>query len=102
MGSLQNVLHQTLGNYINFILPKKKEIDDFDLLQWWNLHSMDFPILSKMAKDYLTIQSSSVPSENLFSGAGNVITDSRNRLSSDTAQCLVCLKSWNRFFKKSN
>ena len=85
--------------YSNFIFSKTNDIDDFDLLQWWDLHSQDFPILSKMARNYLAIQSSSVPSENLFSEAGNIITDSRNRLSSDTSRAVVCLKSWNIFLK---
>lgn len=87
--------------YINHIFSKTINIDDFDLLQWWKLHSQDFPILSKIARNYLAIQSSSVLSENLFSGAGNTITESRNRLSPDTSRAVVCLKSWNIFLNKS-
>jgi hypothetical protein len=47
-----------------------------------------------MARDYLTIQATSVPSEEAFSIAGNTISKTRNRLSSETARACLCLKSW--------
>ena len=72
--------------------------NSFDVLNWWSNHSIDFPVLSKIAKDYLSIQASSSPSERLFSGAGDMITDERNRLSPDSSRALICLKSWNSFF----
>ena len=67
-------------------------------MNWWDFHSIDYPVLAKIAKDYLSIQASSAPSERLFSGAADVITDDRNRLSPDCARALVCLKSWNLLF----
>jgi len=72
--------------------------NSFDILNWWNLHSFDFPILAKIARDYLSIQASSSPSERLFSQAGDIITDDRNRLCPETARALICLKSWNLYF----
>jgi hAT family C-terminal dimerisation region len=63
-------------------------------LEWWKVHSSEYPILSQMAKDYLTIMSTSVPCEQLFSIAGKQITQTRNRLHSDTTQACLCLKSW--------
>ncbi|CAG8685632.1 27596_t:CDS:2, partial [Gigaspora margarita] len=42
-----------------------------DLLNWWKLNSTCFPHLPQMAKDYLAIQSTSVPSEQVFSKAGD-------------------------------
>jgi len=47
-----------------------------------------------MTKDYLTIMSTSVPCEQLFSIAGKQITQTRNRLNSDTIRAYLCLKSW--------
>ena len=32
---------------------------DFDVLSWWKLHSFDFPCLSKMARQYLSLPCSS-------------------------------------------
>lgn len=63
-------------------------------LEWWKIHSSEYPILSRMAKDYLTIMSTSVPCEQLFSIAGKQITQTRNRLNSDTTRACLCLKSW--------
>lgn len=67
---------------------------DMEPLSWWRAHSTEYPILSKMAQDYLSVQASSVPCEQLFSLAGNVISKKRNRLSSETARACLCLRSW--------
>jgi len=63
-------------------------------LEWWKVHSSEYPILAQMARDYLSIMSTSVPSEQLFSIAGKQITQTRNRLHPDTIQACLCLKSW--------
>jgi hypothetical protein len=47
-----------------------------------------------MAWDYLSIQASSVPCEQLFSLAGNVVSKKRNRLDKDTTRACLCLRSW--------
>jgi hypothetical protein len=63
-------------------------------LDWWKVHESEYPTLAQMAKDYLTIMSTSVPCEQLFSIAGKQITQTRNRLHPDTTQACLCLKSW--------
>lgn len=68
--------------------------EDIDPLLWWQAHSSEFPILSDMARDYLTIQATSVASEQAFSVAGNTITKTRNRLFPETARASLCVKSW--------
>ena len=47
-----------------------------------------------MARDYLTIQATSVSSEQAFSVVGNTISKTWNRLSPETARACLCLKSW--------
>ena len=47
-----------------------------------------------MAKDYLSIMSTSVPCEQFFSIAGKQITQTRNRMHPETARACLCLKSW--------
>ncbi|CAG8490287.1 1360_t:CDS:2, partial [Gigaspora rosea] len=42
---------------------------NIDPLDWWKLNCTCFSNLSQMAKDYLAIQSTSVPSEQVFSKA---------------------------------
>lgn len=48
--------------------------EETEPLLWWQAHSNGFPILSKIAQDYLTIQATSVASEQAFLIAGNTIT----------------------------
>ena len=43
-------------------------------LEWWKLHESEYSTLAQMAKDYLTIMSTSVPCEQFFSIAGKQIT----------------------------
>ncbi|CAG8641618.1 6009_t:CDS:2 [Scutellospora calospora] len=53
----------------------------------------DFLILASMASCYLSIQGSSVPSEQIFSMATNTITKIRYNLKPDTERSAICLKS---------
>jgi len=47
-----------------------------------------------MAQNYLSIQATSVPCEQLFSLAGNVVSKKRNRLGKSTTRACLCLRSW--------
>lgn len=49
-------------------------------LEWWKKREMLYPTLAKLARKYLSIVATSVPSERVFSKAGQVITERRNRL----------------------
>lgn len=60
----------------------------FDTLNFWKNNQLKYPILSSLAKDYLRIQPTSVPSERSFSQGGLTVTKVRNR------QKIMCLKSW--------
>jgi hypothetical protein len=53
----------------------------------------NYPNLSRMAVDILSIPAMSAEPERLFSGAKITITDRRNRLGSDMIEALECLKS---------
>ena len=73
----------------------EQQIDEeTEPLFWWQAHVNEFPILSNMARDYLTIQATSVASEQAFSIAGNAITKTQNRLLPETARACLCAKSW--------
>ncbi|KAL0211260.1 hypothetical protein P9112_009558 [Eukaryota sp. TZLM1-RC] len=65
-----------------------------DPLGWWKINSSRFPCLAKAARDYLSIQATSMPSESLFSVAGDIARSRRSRLSPLNMRVLVSLKSW--------
>lgn len=75
--------------------PKSKE-DKFDNLQWWKENEKNYPNLSRIAQNYLSIPASSAPVEGLFSRAGDVITKRRNSLNPDIINSLMVVKEfWN-------
>ena len=61
--------------------------------QWWSENSQRFPGLTKIAQKYLCAPPTSVPSERLFSGAGNIYDDKRNRLAPENAETLLFIKN---------
>ncbi|CAB4428209.1 unnamed protein product [Rhizophagus irregularis] len=67
---------------------------DIAPLEWWKAHETEYPLLSKVAQNHLSIMATSVPCEQLFSIAGLTITKSRNRLTGNSARAILCLKSW--------
>lgn len=60
-------------------------------LSWWKKNENSFPILSKLVKKYLSPPSSSVYSERLFSEAGIIYEQKRNRLLPKNAEQLLFL-----------
>ena len=64
-----------------------------DPLAWWNSKKSVYPKLSKMAKYYLSIPATSVPSERVFSTAGDIVTAQRAALSPEHVDLLIFLKS---------
>ena len=62
-------------------------IDD-NPLKWWKSNQFCFPILAKVAKQFLSISATSVPCERLFSTSGNIITPKQASLEPNTANML--------------
>lgn len=64
-------------------------------LAWWRQNGHRYPLgLEKMARDYLSIPASSVPAEQLFSRAGDIVTKKRNRLLDHETKMLLLVKNW--------
>ncbi|GJY91544.1 zinc finger BED domain-containing protein RICESLEEPER 2 [Tanacetum coccineum] len=68
--------------------------EDFNILNWWKLNSPRFPIVSRMAKDILSIQVSTVASESAFSASGRILDPYRNALAPNIVEALVCTQDW--------
>ena len=62
-------------------------------LEWWKLHDKQFPLLSELARRYLCICATSVPSERVFSTGGNVVTAARSALKPHNVSKLIFLAS---------
>jgi hypothetical protein len=62
-------------------------------LTWWKENSMKFPVLSRVAADYLSILASSVPSERAFSNAGNFVSERRCNLLPESIESLMITRA---------
>ncbi|KAH9625871.1 hypothetical protein KSS87_010632 [Heliosperma pusillum] len=67
---------------------------DFNILLWWKARSIQFPVLSKIARDVLVVPASTVASESAFSAGGRVLDDKRSRLAPPTVKRCVCKRDW--------
>ncbi|XP_060855185.1 zinc finger BED domain-containing protein 4-like [Metopolophium dirhodum] len=66
-----------------------------NIIKFWNVHKTMYPHIAKVAEPYLSIVATSVPSERLFSKAGNIMSAKRNRLKGEKLQHLLFLSSLN-------
>lgn len=65
-------------------------------LTWWRNNCEKYPNLALLAKKYLCIPATSVPSERVFSTAGDIVTAQRSALKSEHVDMLIFLKkNWN-------
>ena len=60
-------------------------------LQWWRDHHTIYPLLSRLARKYLCLPSTSVPSESLFSISGIVVNEKRAALDPHNVNRIVFL-----------
>ena len=60
-------------------------------LCWWKENAFRYPILSHLARKYLAIPATSVPSERAFSSAGNIVSVKRSCLQPESVNMLVFL-----------
>jgi hypothetical protein len=62
-----------------------------DPLKWWRDNRSRYPVLERLARKYLCIQATSVPTERVWSTAGNVLTARRSSLHPLNLECLVLI-----------
>lgn len=65
---------------------------DSSPLAWWKAHESLYPNLAMLAKHYLAVPATSVPSERVFSTAGDIVTASRSALTTENVDKLIFLK----------
>ena len=91
------------GEDIQSIQSSEPEVDQYlsaplldfkkgNPFKWWQDNYHRYPILAKVARRYLPSPATSVHSERLFSGAGEVYDDKRSRLMPELAESLLLIK----------
>jgi hAT family C-terminal dimerisation region/Domain of unknown function (DUF4413) len=68
--------------------------DKADVLGWWRENAGRYPVLARIARDYLAIPASSASSERAFSGGADLVVKKRGSLNGDTIRACTCLSSW--------
>ena len=68
--------------------------ENFDILGWWKANGLKYPVMQKIARDFLAIPISTVASESSFSTSGRILTPYRSKLRSDTLEALMCVQDW--------
>ncbi len=66
--------------------------NDTDPLMWWKQYQQEFPDLTRMTRQYLTVPATSASPERFFSRVGLVQTDLRGRLLDTTLNDLMWTK----------
>ena len=72
------------------ILPRTH---NFDILHWWKINGVKYPILQRLARDILAIPISTVGSESAFNTGGRLVSPHRSRLHADTLEALMCAQN---------
>ncbi|PNP59234.1 hypothetical protein FNYG_14985 [Fusarium nygamai] len=70
--------------------------DVADPVEYWVLKRFEYPRLSRMALDVMTVPAMSSECERLFSATGLMVTPLRNRLDAGTIGLIQTLRSWLR------
>nr|GEY03291.1 leucine-rich repeat protein [Tanacetum cinerariifolium] len=78
------------SDFVTHLHPK--EFASFDVLGFWKEKKTMFPVLSHMAVDLISVQSSSVASESAFSTSERVLSIRRTRLTPASLEMCMCLK----------
>ncbi|XP_057181407.1 E3 SUMO-protein ligase ZBED1-like [Triplophysa rosa] len=87
---------KTFDNIVEEEVMSYKAEDSIDTdaypLAWWELHESKYPHVAKLAKQYLCVCATSVPSERVFSTAGDIVSASRSRLATENVNKLIFLQ----------
>ncbi|KAL9676029.1 hypothetical protein QQ045_004241 [Rhodiola kirilowii] len=73
-----------LQMYLDLDTLDMDEKGNFNVLEWWKANSSMYPVLSLMARDLLSIPTSTVASEAAFSAGGRVVSEKMASLSPNT------------------
>ncbi|XP_010497000.1 PREDICTED: zinc finger BED domain-containing protein DAYSLEEPER-like [Camelina sativa] len=81
-----------LDQYLEEELTPRSE--DFNVLSWWRLNTTNYPTLSKMAVDLLSVPFSTVSPDSVFETEVKQMDSYKTSLSRATLEALLCTKEW--------
>ncbi|KAI2664116.1 Transposon Ty3-I Gag-Pol polyprotein [Labeo rohita] len=84
--SFSNTIKEEVASYS---LP----VDGGNPLAWWKHNECKYPHIAKMARHYLAVPATSVPSERVFSTAGDIVTAKRSTFSPENEICILPWRS---------
>lgn len=85
--STSEIIHLEVSRYFG----AAQSHQELTILQWWKKNGIFYPRLSILARKYLAVPASSVPSERIFSLAGQLVNKKRARLSSTNIDTFIFL-----------
>lgn len=93
-GSQQSNISLNAPSKLEIYLEEPVEGRKVDPIEWWHTYASKYSHLSQIARDFLVIPATSVPSEQMFSIAGQILTKRRSALSESMMNALMCSKNW--------
>ncbi|CAH9139783.1 unnamed protein product [Cuscuta epithymum] len=73
------------------------QVQEFDVLGWWEMNKVKYPILSKMASDILCIPVSTVLPDSIFDTVKRHVDRFQSSLRPSTLQALFCARDWMQY-----
>lgn len=86
---VQDLIELEVKRYVDF--QRKTTDSSLTLLEWWKVNEPMFPRLAQLAKRILAVPASSVPSERVFSLAGNIVSKKRSRINPEKVDMMIFL-----------
>lgn len=83
--------------YDYYIEPGREKVHESKQLhpiRWWQNREAEYPVLSQLAFDLLSIPAMAAGVERVFSGTKELITDRRNALDIESIQANECFRNW--------
>ncbi|KAF3780471.1 putative AC transposase [Nymphaea thermarum] len=90
------VVHTDLDKYLLDPMEEISPTVDFNILSWWKTNESKYKILTRMARDVLAINVSTVASESTISTSERIINDYRCSTTPENVESLICIQSWIR------
>ncbi|KAJ7962834.1 zinc finger BED domain-containing protein DAYSLEEPER-like [Quillaja saponaria] len=69
-------------------------VPEIDVLSWWKLNGSQYPILSRMASDILSIPVSTLSADSVFDTEFRNMDNYRSSLRPATLEALICAQDW--------